>query len=105
MQLFSVPPYTPPAIAGEPIIRQQEIGPPSEKVELPDTKQLEATAFVDSHDSPPPEWARPWVKVKPAKLAPLVKYAQRMAPPPSMMVDCGPLTLRNVSGLSTATRF
>ena len=79
---------------------------PGRKDELPDTTQLKATAFVDAHHSPPPpSWARPLVKVNPERLAQLVKYTHRTTPHPSIMVDCGPLTLRSVTGLSTTTRF
>src|SRR5436305_2936811 len=80
-----------------------QVPPPKDK--LPDTTQLETIAFVDSHHTPPPEWANPLVKVKPERLAPLVKYTHRFEWPPSIVVDCGPLMLRRVSGLSSATRF
>src|SRR5216683_7465875 len=95
--------------------------------ELPVTTQFDTTQLVvDSHQSPPPPDSRvgpstarvaPLVRVKPVKLAPLVRYTHRIAPsplpspkpPPSrrpwMMVNCGPLTLRSASGLSTATRL
>jgi hypothetical protein len=45
------------------------------------------------------------VKVKPERLAPLAKYTHRADRPPSTLVNCGPLTLRRLSGLFTATRF
>ena len=49
----------------------------------------------------------PLVKVNPDRLAPLARYTHRIAPSPlpppgafapSMIVNCGPLTLRTVSG-------
>jgi serine/threonine protein kinase len=72
------------------------------------------TALVEAHHAPAPLSAAPLLKVNPDRLAPLAKYTHRIAPSPLpppgafapwMIVNCGPLTLRNVSGLSTATRL
>src|SRR5437773_5875514 len=108
MQLFSVPPYAPP--------------PPLEAA-LPVSTQLDTTAFVDSHNTPPPLCSRrlspvlrvaPLVRVKPTSAAPLVRYTHRIALSPVVVpgtwepritVTAAPLTLCTVTALSTATRF
>src|SRR5207247_1921360 len=91
MQLFSVPRYAPP---------------PKSPAELPLNTHLDTTALADSQNTPPPlSLAVPFVSVKPTSAVSLIIYTQRISPAPAITVTSGPLTLRTVSGLSTATRF
>ena len=74
------------------------------KTELPTTTLLETIAVCDAQKTPPPEpLTNALVNVNPDRLAPVVKYTQRFEWPPSIIVNCGPLTLRRFSGLSTIT--
>src|SRR5258706_15984022 len=91
VQLKSVPPHTPPATL--------TMG----NAELPAITQLVRKESVDGQYTPPPLPARPLVSVKPDRLAPWVRNAQRPAPPPLIIVNSGPLTLSSVSGLFTTT--
>src|SRR5262249_54513204 len=106
MQLFTVPPWIPAPVTGSPSSGSQHtttFGALAVKDKLPDTTQLETTAVVASHHTPPPESATPCVTVKPEMLASLVRYTQRLDPPASIIVNCGPLTLRKINGLPTTT--
>ena len=85
MQLLSVPPYA----------------PPPDWAELPVRMQLETTELVESQYTPPPYEPEPPVTVKPESLALLARDTH--GPPPEMVVNCGPLTLRTVSGLLMLT--
>src|ERR1043166_6579775 len=84
-QLFSVQPAAPP---------------PEVNALLSRIVQL----FSVPPNAPAPLGATPWVKVKPERLAPLVKYAHRQ-PPPSIAVNRGPLTLRTLNGLFKFARL
>jgi len=66
--------------------------------------QLETTALADSQNTPPPTTDIPLVKANPDRLALSVRYTHRFVPPPVIVVSCGPLTLRMLSGLSTFAR-
>src|SRR5260370_4165314 len=47
----------------------------------------------------------PLVKVSPDRAARLARYTQRPDRPPSIIVTCGPLTLRTVRSLSITNRL
>src|SRR5215831_3740365 len=66
--------------------------------------QLETIEVCDSQKTPAPSASAmdPLVKVKPERVAPLIKYTHRLDWPPSMIVNFGPLTLSRVRHLTAA---
>src|SRR5690242_5439937 len=92
VQLISVPPYEPP--------------PRLLVATLPARMQLETTEVSVSQYTPAPLLlTNPLDKVNPNKAALLTSDTHRMVFRPSITVTCGPLTLRTVTILSTATRL
>src|SRR5256885_5442556 len=93
VQLFSVPPYAPP-----PKLLEEAM--------LPEIVQLETMLVVSSQKIPPPLlFMSPLVRVKPDRMALLANDTHRALFCPSINVNCGPLTLRKISCLSTTTRL
>src|SRR6266567_554847 len=104
MQLFSVLKDAPEELpVSVQLFSVQKYAPPPEYAELPLSVQLFSvppyTPPPAELSSPRPCGRKPLVTVKPERLAPVVKYTQRFKLPPSIAVDCGPLTPRSVSGL------
>src|SRR5712691_10873458 len=76
-----------------------EYAPPPEEAELSVSVQLEMTEDEDSQNTPPPKLypdTDPFITVNPESAEVPAKYTQRTAPRPSIVVNCGPLTLCKV---------
>src|SRR6266850_2602687 len=105
VQLFSVQPEAPPPSSEAELLLKVQLfkvppaAPPPPEAALPEKTQLETTSAGDSDHTPPPMRACPLVKAKPERFPPRFKETHRTDWPPSMAVNCGPLTLCNLRNL------